>query len=146
LLQLRLLLGELLDRRVTLLLQLVDLDLALARQRSLLIPRLSELLNLRLPLASELFLGRFRLLGLLQLRLLLGELLDRRVTLLLQLVDPDLALARQRSLLVPRLGELLNLLLPFASELFLGRLRLLGLLQLRLLLHEFLNLCIAYLA
>jgi hypothetical protein len=46
--------------------------------------------------ADELFLSSFRLLGLLQLRILLGELLDYAVALLLQLVDPGLALARQR--------------------------------------------------
>ncbi|MBK8386279.1 MAG: hypothetical protein IPL11_11725 [Candidatus Accumulibacter sp.] len=87
----RLLLGELPGCRIALLLQLVKLGLALARQPGLLVPRLGELLNLRLPFAGELFLGRFRLLGLLQLRLLLHELLDRRVTLLLQRVELGLA-------------------------------------------------------
>jgi hypothetical protein len=82
------------------------------------------LLNLRLPFGGELFLGRFRQVGLLQLRLLLVELLDRRVTLLLQFINLSLALASPTlALLIPRLGELLNLGLPFGGELFLGRFR-----------------------
>jgi hypothetical protein len=63
------------------------------------------------------------------LRLLLGELPGCGVSLLLQLVELGLTLACQPGLLVPRLGELLNLGLPFGRELFLGRFRLLRLLH-----------------
>ncbi|MBK8386798.1 MAG: hypothetical protein IPL11_14670 [Candidatus Accumulibacter sp.] len=91
----RLLLGELPGRGVALLLQLVELGLALACQPGLLVPRLGELLNLGLPVGREFFLGRFRLLSLLQLRLLLGELTGCGVALLPQLVELGCGLACQ---------------------------------------------------
>jgi hypothetical protein len=122
------------------------LALTLAGQLGLLVPSLGELLNLHLPFGSELFLGRFRLVGLLQLGLLLGELLGRGVTLLLQLVE--LGLGARRSAWPARpepARELLNLGLPFGSELFLGRFRLVGLLQLGLLLGDLLGRCVAFL-
>jgi hypothetical protein len=65
--------------------------------------------------------------------------------LLLQRFKLHKPLPSQLRLLVPRLGDLLELRLPFGSELFLGNFRLVSLLQLCGLLGELLGRCVAFL-